>query len=109
MRGAGRETRRVGAAAARQNLSRLRTGAVERAEYVAILRREVFVVTARTAVRGATDDPDDDAVLAAAVDGGARYLVTGDRALADLGSFRGVDIVRPHELLEVLKSGPSAD
>jgi hypothetical protein len=51
-------------------------------------------------VRGVAADPDDDAVLAAALDGGARYLVTGDHALRDLSSFQDVEIVTARELLE---------
>lgn len=42
-------------------------------------------------------------MLAAAVDGEARYLVTGDQALRDLGAFRAVDIVTPREFLELTK------
>ena len=33
--------------------------------------------------------------------GEARYLVTGDLTLRDLGAFRGVEIVTPRELLEL--------
>ena len=42
-------------------------------------------------------------MLAAAVDGEARYLVTGDQALRDLGAFRAVDIVTPREFLELTR------
>lgn len=42
-------------------------------------------------------------MLAAAADGGARYLVTGDQALRDLGAFRAVEIVTPREFLELTR------
>lgn len=40
-------------------------------------------------------DSDDDQVLAAAVQGGADCIVTGDRDLLVLASYRGIEIVDP--------------
>jgi predicted nucleic acid-binding protein len=74
----------------------------DRAAHVALVRREAVVVLARTSVRGVAPDPADDAILAAAVDGGTRYLVTGDKPLRALGAFRGVEIVTPRELVDLL-------
>ena len=42
-------------------------------------------------------DPDDDQVLAAAVAGGARAIVTGDRDLLALETYRGITILSPAE------------
>ncbi len=75
----------------------------DRTAYLDLIRREAISVAPRTTVHGVAADPDDDAVLAAAVDGGARYLVTGDRALRDLGSFRGVEVVTARELLDLVR------
>jgi putative PIN family toxin of toxin-antitoxin system len=41
------------------------------------------------------DDPDDDKFLEAAVAGNVDYIVSGDRHLLDLDSFRGINIVEP--------------
>lgn len=41
------------------------------------------------------DDPADAAVLGAAIAGRAKVIVTGDKALLDLGSVAGVPIVSP--------------
>lgn len=49
-------------------------------------------------------DPDDDKFLEAAVAGNVDYVVSGDRHLLDLESFRGIDIVDPRTLYEVLES-----
>jgi putative PIN family toxin of toxin-antitoxin system len=48
------------------------------------------------------DDPDDDAVLACAVGGGADYIVSGDRHLLDLGSYAGIQILDVSRFLEVV-------
>jgi putative PIN family toxin of toxin-antitoxin system len=80
-----------------------RISAEDRTAYLDLVRREAISVAPRTRVRGVAADPDDDAVLAAALDGGARYLVTGDRALRELGSFRDVEIVTARELLALVR------
>ena len=48
------------------------------------------------------DDPDDDKFLEAAVTGNVDYVVSGDRHLLDLGSFRGIEIVDPRTFYELL-------
>jgi predicted nucleic acid-binding protein len=53
-----------------------------------------------------TGDPDDDAILAGAVDAGADLLVSGDRKhLLPLGEHRGVTILTPQLLLAELRRG----
>lgn len=44
-------------------------------------------------------DPKDAIVLAAALAGGARVIVTGDQDLLVLGQFEGVEIVTPTDFL----------
>ena len=81
--------------------------AADRAAYLALVRHEAVVLTPHSKVRGVASDSQNDAVLAAALDGGARYLVTGDQALREIGRFRGIDIVGPREFLEIV--GPEPD
>ncbi len=45
-------------------------------------------------------DPEDDKFLECAVAGRAKHLVTGDRDLRELGSFRGITILTVGEFLE---------
>ena len=45
-------------------------------------------------------DPEDDKFLECAVAGRAEYLVTGDRDLRELGSYRGITILIVGEFLE---------
>lgn len=51
-------------------------------------------------VEAVTGDPDDDRILAAAVAAGADVLVSGDtKHLLPVGSYGGVRIARPQDLL----------
>ena len=49
-------------------------------------------------------DPDDDRVLECAVESGAQIIVSGDRHLLDLGSFRDIRITDPATFLGELES-----
>ena len=50
-----------------------------------------------------SDDPDDDKYIAAAVEGRATLVVTGDPDLLDLGMHEGVRIVSPRTFLDLLE------
>ncbi len=50
------------------------------------------------------EDPADNMVLECASEGKARYIVSGDKHLLQLGRFRGTKIVRAKELLDILKA-----
>ncbi len=56
-------------------------------------------VSSRT-VTGVSRDPDDDAILAAAVEGCADYIVTGDQDLLAIGDYQGIRIVTPSAFLQ---------
>jgi putative PIN family toxin of toxin-antitoxin system len=48
-------------------------------------------------------DPEDDKYLAAAVEGLATFVVTGDSDLLDLREHGGVRIVTPRQFLDILE------
>lgn len=62
------------------------------------------LVESGTEVAGVCPDPDDDKYLAAALEGRADYIVTGDRRFLALGDYEGVRIVTPRVFLEILAS-----
>lgn len=70
-------------------------------ELLEVLAGDSIVVEGRLDVR-ASRDPTDDMFLAAAVEGEADYLVTGDRDLLVLESYRRVKIMRPAGFLRAL-------
>lgn len=51
---------------------------------------------------GVCDDPDDDKYVAAALEGQAGFVVTGDQGLLALGEYEGVRIVTARAFLELL-------
>ena len=73
---------------------------------VAQVARVGTVVRPARRVRVIADDPTDDRVLEAAREGGAEVIVSGDRHLLRLGSWEGIRIVKPADLLATLGSEP---
>lgn len=49
-------------------------------------------------------DPSDNDILAAAVEGEAEFVISGDHHLTDLKSFQGIRIVDPATFLSMIKS-----
>jgi predicted nucleic acid-binding protein len=67
---------------------------------------EIIDVVAPVSVpRVVPDDPDDDHVMAAAVAAGADLIVSGDRHLLGVGTYRGIRILRPAEVLAEILGG----
>ncbi len=54
-------------------------------------------------------DPADDKFLAAALAGSARFIVSEDKDLLDLGSYEGIQIVSAGAFLRVLEHESSVD
>lgn len=54
-------------------------------------------------VRVVEDDPDDDKYVAAALEGRAQFIVSGDVHLLALRSYEGVQIVTPSAFLRLLR------
>lgn len=53
-------------------------------------------------LHGVSQDPDDDKYVAAAVEGRAAFVVTGDPDLLDIKQHAGVRIVTPRAFLDLL-------
>lgn len=59
-------------------------------------------ITPGTLAVSVTRDPTDDKIIAAALEAGAGYIVTGDKDLLTLGEYEGVAIVSPARFLEAM-------
>jgi putative PIN family toxin of toxin-antitoxin system len=60
------------------------------------------IIQPKSGLRVIREDPGDDRLLECALEGKARYIVSGDEHLLRLKEFRGIKIVRAKELLGVL-------
>jgi uncharacterized protein len=69
------------------------------ADYLGFLR----MVTIPKLLDAVPRDPDDNMVLECAMEGKARCVVTGDKDLLVLKTFRGIQIVRASEFLTLSK------
>lgn len=49
------------------------------------------------------DDPEDNKFLACAIEGGADYIVSGDRHLLQFQSYQGIRILTPRSFLQELE------
>lgn len=73
---------------------------------VEVLEQDALMVSGAADTTGAIpDDPQDDMVLACAVDGMADLIVSGDRHLLVLGEYRGIPIITAREFLDRLSNG----
>jgi putative PIN family toxin of toxin-antitoxin system len=72
------------------------------AEWFAAVVLLADLVAGEYALSGVSEDPDDDKYVAAALEGRATYLVTGDPDLLDIREYADVRIVKPREFLVVL-------
>lgn len=69
---------------------------------VTLLQNEAIVVPLTVSVVGIATHPEDDLVLATAASAAADFLGTRDRQLLKLGTFHGVRIVHPADLVDLL-------
>jgi putative PIN family toxin of toxin-antitoxin system len=74
-------------------------------EAVGQLIRIARVVAPRETISEIAADPADDRVLEAAAEVRADAVVSGDRHLLDLGSWRGIAILSPAAFLESAHAG----
>ena len=74
-------------------------------QLVALLEQDALVVPGHADVAGSIpDDTVDEMVLACAIEAKADVIVSGDRHLLDLGTYRSVSIVTARQFLERLKA-----
>jgi uncharacterized protein len=71
--------------------------------YRRLLARTTSIVTKLPRVSGVVRDPNDDMVIACALEAGADYIVTRDKDLLSLGGHKGVRIVTPRQFLDLLE------
>ena len=81
----------------------------EIADFLATVSQIVRTVTPAQTLHVIKDDPADNRVLEAAIEAGADYIVTGDKALLSLETCEGIPIITPVRFLAVLQSSLPQD
>ena len=62
----------------------------------------VKIVETKEILNIVKDDPDDNKVLECAVASSSTYIVTYDKHLLNLKEFRGIKIIKPEEIINLL-------
>lgn len=71
-----------------------------------LLAADAVLIAGQTDVSGSLpEDPDDEMVLACALEGAADLIVSGDKHLLSLGEFRGIPILTVRQFLDQLPAG----
>jgi len=71
------------------------------ARLVELLRKNsILVPGSATVARAVPADPADEMFLTAALDGNADGIVSGDKDLLEIESFRGIGIITPRQFLD---------
>ena len=68
-----------------------------------LLRNQSIIVPGKLAVSVVEDDPGDDLFFVAALEGNADSIVSGDKAVLEIGSFRGIRVVSPSAFAKQFK------
>ncbi len=87
---------------------KLRTPAHLVREIVTFVGGQAEVVTPTAPAAWPERDPDDRWIAAAAIDGSADVLVTGDKDLLDADHAEDLRVVTPRGLWTLLRAGPGA-
>lgn len=67
--------------------------------FVRYLRLNSELITTTSNVSAITSDPTDNIFLECALDGKADYIISGDRHLLDLKTYRDIQILKPKDFL----------
>jgi putative PIN family toxin of toxin-antitoxin system len=78
-------------------------------EFVERLSSVSTIVTITEIESVVTSDPDDDLIVACAVEGQADYLVSGNKHLLDLQEYRQIQFVTPSRFLTILDDLPDSE
>ncbi|MHB8595447.1 MAG: putative toxin-antitoxin system toxin component, PIN family [Ktedonobacteraceae bacterium] len=71
--------------------------------YIAGIRKDATLIPIRTHVNGVASHPQDDLVIATAIDGKADFIVTRDNGLLHVEKYQGVQIIDPYTFFHLIR------
>jgi len=71
-------------------------------ELAKLLRKASRMIKVRSEFKAVREDPADNAILNTAYDGRCKFVVSGDHHLLNLKKFRGISILSPKQMLDLL-------
>lgn len=75
----------------------------KRKQFIAEITDISVLVPGKIPVEAVKADPDDDKLIAAALEGKADYVVSGDKHLLNLKKYQGIKISSPRDFVKILK------
>lgn len=72
-------------------------------EIISELANLSYIVPGNTKI-DISRDPDDNKIIAAAVEGNTDYIVSRDRDILDLKEYNNIKIISPEQFMKVLRS-----
>lgn len=90
-------------------LRRFKWSAGQAQEMLSTIRQFARSVTPRERIDVLKEDEPDNRILECAVEANAHVLITGDKHLQALRSFRSIGIMSPREFLDAYSSGVFSD
>lgn len=64
------------------------------------MKKDSLFVKPRQKLKIVLDDPDDDKFINCALEGKAKWIISGDKHLLNLKTFKEIKIFSPREFLE---------
>ena len=65
-----------------------------------LLNRKALITPHVLDLKVVKEDPEDDTIIIAAVEGNADCIISGDKHLKDLGSYKNIPILTPAQFVE---------
>jgi putative PIN family toxin of toxin-antitoxin system len=78
-------------------------------QYIQKLRKSQLVVAGAYEIHGVVPDPDDEMIIACALEAGADYIISGDPHLLNLKHYRNIQIVTPKAFREILDQAKASN
>lgn len=72
-------------------------------DYLSLILKHFKIVEAKAKLDVVKDDPEDNKIVECAEAAGADYIVTGDKHLLDLKSYKRIKVITAAELVGILQ------